>query len=57
LGIGAEIIEIENKMNEKELLEALKYDHSLIYGNRGNVSQQVRFVPANVAFDKVVNLY
>lgn len=45
--------ESETGLSEQELLEALNYDHKLLYGRKPK-SEISKFVPAHVAFDKVV---
>jgi hypothetical protein len=55
LGIGLEPINIDPTPSEEELLKALNLDQKLIYGEKRLVAEEtIGFIPAHVAFDKVV---
>jgi hypothetical protein len=56
LGIGLEELNIDPTPSEEELLKALNYDHKLLYGDKRTTAKADApgFVPAHVAFDKVV---
>jgi hypothetical protein len=55
LGIGLDNLNVEALASEEELIKALNYDQSLLYGDKRPLkSNKAAFVPAHVAYDKVV---
>ena len=56
LGIGLEKIAIDQTKSEQELLAAVGIDNELLYGDKRfhTLAKKSGFVPAHVAFDKVV---